>query len=196
MRKLDFFLSATIGFLDGIFFSLILKNSEVEIPYSWAIPIALALLCLAGMRFAFWIGEKFAVLLQVAKFFLVGTLNTFIDSGFRNILSLIFKISSGLFYSIFKAISFLLATTNSYFWNKYWTFGKKETPKTKEFYRFFIASGIGFLINVGIASFVVNVIGPKFGLTEKIWATVGDIVAAFGAFLWNFLASKFIVFKK
>jgi putative flippase GtrA len=52
------------------------------------------------------------------------------------------------------------------------------------------------LINVGVASFVVNIVGPQFGMGKKIWASVGAIVAAFFAFVWNFLGSKFVVFKK
>ena len=196
MRKLDAFLSALIGFLDGIFFFFILKTAEVDIPYSWSLPIALALLCWFGMLIASWIGRKIAFLLQAAKFFLVGTLNTFIDLGVLNILILISGIAVGIFYSIFKALSFLVATINSYFWNKYWTFEKKERPTQKEFFKFLIVTTIGLLINVSIASLVVNIIGPQFGLGEKIWASFGAIVAAFFAFVWNFLASKFIVFKK
>jgi len=196
MKKIDLILATIIGFLDGIFFFFILKNAEVTIPFSWVIPIALAILCLAGMRFAYWIGEKIAILLQAAKFFLVGTLNTFIDTGIRNILSFIFGIYTGIFYSFFKGISFIVATTNSYFWNKYWTFEKREKPTSREFFKFLTMAFFGFLINVGVASIVVNVIKPQFGLSEKIWSTFGDIAAAFSAFLWNFLASKFIVFKQ
>jgi putative flippase GtrA len=195
MKKTDLILATIIGFIDGIFFFFILKNAEVEIPYSWAIPIALALLCLAGMRFAFWIGEKLAILLQAAKFFLVGTLNTFIDLGVLNIFIMISGIAAGLFYSTFKAFSFLIATINSYFWNKYWTFEKREKPTSREFFKFLITTFFGFLINVGVASFVVNVMGPQAGISEKMWASIGAIVAAFFAFIWNFLASKFIVFK-
>jgi putative flippase GtrA len=196
MRKIDAVLAAIIGFLDGIFFYFILRNADVDIPYTWSLPIALAILCWVGIRFASWIGNKFYILWQAAKFFLVGTLNTFIDTGVRNILSLTFRITSGVFYSVFKAISFLVATINSYFWNKYWTFEKRETIQTKEFSKFFIVTAFGLLINVSIASVVVNVVGPQFGLSDKIWATFGDISAAFGAFAWNFFASKFIVFKK
>jgi len=196
MRKLDAFSAGIIGFLDGIFFFFILKTAGVEIPYSWAIPIALALLCSIGMRIASWIGEKLAILLQAAKFFLVGTLNTFIDLGVLNIFILISGIATGLFYSVFKSFSFLIATVNSYFWNKYWTFEKREKPTSGEFLKFLVITFFGFLINVGIASFVVNVIGPQFGMGEKIWASIGAIVAAFFAFVWNFLSSKFIVFKK
>jgi putative flippase GtrA len=141
------------------------------------------------------IGRKLAILLQAARFFLVGTLNTFLDLVVLNILIWISGIATGVLYSVFKAISFLGATTNSYFWNKYWTFGKRETPTTKEFLKFLVVTTVGLLINVGIASLLVNVMGAQFGLSDKIWATFSAIVAAFGAFVWNFLASKFIVFK-
>jgi putative flippase GtrA len=196
MRKLNLVLAAIIGFFDGIFFLFILRTTEVKIPYSWTLPIALALLCSVGMQVASWIGEKLAILLQAAKFFLVGTLNTFIDLGVLNIFILISGIATGLFYSAFKSFSFLIATINSYFWNKYWTFEKREKPTSREFFKFLIITFIGFLINVGVASFVVNGVGPKFGITEKLWASIGAIVAAFFAFAWNFLSSKFIVFKQ
>jgi len=196
MRKLDTFLAALIGFLDGIFAIFILKTAEVKLPYIWTLPFALALLGFVGLKVAFLIGQKLFILLQAAKFFLVGTLNTFIDLGVLNIFISISGIASGIFYSIFKTISFLVATVNSYFWNKFWTFQKKEKPAPKEFLKFLVVTVFGFLVNVGVASFVVNVIGPQFGMGEKIWASVGAISAAFFAFVWNFLASKFIVFKK
>jgi len=196
MKKIDLILAGIIGFLDGIFAIFILKTAEVKLPYVWALPFALSILCFAGMIVAFWIGQKIFILFQAAKFFLVGTLNTFIDLGILNIFIAISGIASGVFYSVFKAISFLVATTNSYFWNKFWTFEKKEKPDPKEFLKFLVVTVFGFLINVGVASFVVNVIGPQFGIGKKIWASIGAIVAAFFAFVWNFFASKFIVFKK
>ncbi|MBZ9572129.1 GtrA family protein [Patescibacteria group bacterium] len=197
MKKIDAILAALIGFLDGIFFFFILKNIELDIPYAWFLPIVLALLCGFGMFVASLIGKKLLIILQAAKFFLVGTLNTFIDLVVLNILIWISGITSGIFYSVFKAISFLVATTNSYFWNKYWTFEKKEKSTPREFLKFFMVTTVGLLINVGIASIVVNIIGLQFGLSEKIWSgAVAPIFAAFFAFVWNFLGSKFVVFKK
>jgi putative flippase GtrA len=51
-------------------------------------------------------------------------------------------------------------------------------------------------LNVGAASLVVNVIGPQFGMSEKLWANVGGIGAAFAVVVWNFIGYKFIVFRK
>jgi putative flippase GtrA len=108
-----------------------------------------------------------------------------------------FLITSGWYFSFFKIISFSCAAVNSYFWNKFWTFKKKETKVgTKEFSQFYLITGISLLLNVGIASLIVNSIGPQFGLTEKIWANIGAFIGVLGAFIWNFLGYKFIVFKK
>ncbi|KPJ57049.1 hypothetical protein AMJ49_02740 [Parcubacteria bacterium DG_74_2] len=197
MKKLDAILAALIGFLNGVFFFFILKQIGREIPYSWILIIVFPPLALLGMFIASIVGKKLLIIYQAAKFFLVGTLNTFIDIGILNLFIWLTKIAKGSLYAVFKAISFLAATTNSYLWNKFWTFEKrKEAARPREFLKFLVVTGIGLLINVGVASFVVNIIGPKFGISEKLWASVGAIVAAFFAFLWNFLGSKFAVFKK
>ena len=202
MKKVDVILAAIVGFLNGIFFFFILKQIgsgiaflKPFIPHFWILIIIFPFLGALGLYVASLIGKKFLIIFQAAKFFLVGTLNTFIDLGVLNFFIWVSGITKGIFYAIFKAISFLVATTNSYFWNKFWTFEKKEVPRPKEFLKFLVVTAIGLLINVGVASFVVNIIGPQFGISEKIWATIGAIVAAFFAFLWNFLASKLIVFK-
>ncbi len=196
MRKIDAILAAIIGFLNGGFFWFILKQIEIRIPYSWFLIIVFTFLAPLALYIASLIGKKFLFVFQAAKFFLVGTLNTLIDLGVLNILISLTKIAKGPFYAVFKAISFLVATTNSYFWNKFWTFEKKDQPQPKEFFKFLTVTFIGLLINVGVASFVVNTIGPRFGISEIIWASIGAIIAAFFAVVWNFLASKFIVFKK
>ncbi len=128
---------------------------------------------------------------QFTKFFLVGAMNTLIDLGILNLLIFASGISFGLWYSVFKGVSFLIATTNSYFWNKRWTFESSQ----KKFSQFLIISTIGFVINVGVASFLVNLIGPQASLTVKVWANVGALAGSAIGLMWNFLGYKFIVFK-
>ena len=161
------------------------------------LPITLPLLALAFILIVSLFKEKLLAIYQLAKFMLVGTLNTFIDLGVLNFLMVLSGITSGWYFSLFKAISFSSAATNSYFWNKFWTFGKKETKVgVGEYSKFYVITGGGFLINVGIASLLVNVIGPQFGFSPTIWANIGAIIAVLCAFMWNFLGYKFIVFKK
>ncbi len=196
LKKSDIIISIIIGFLIGVLFLVIFKNVGTEIPYKWLLPIVFPFLTLLGIFLAAFIGRKLLMVWQAAKFLLVGALNTFIDLGVLNLLILISGIASGSLYSGFKGISFTIAVVNSYFWNKFWTFKRsKTTAPGKEFLQFFIVSAIGFSINVGAASLVVNGIGPQFGLTAEIWANIGAIAAAFCAMVWNFVGYKFIVFK-
>lgn len=202
MKKTDGLVSLIIGFFIGIFFFIILDNIGFHFPYSWLLIVIFPPLSLLGMLVVSFLGKKFLIFLQAGKFALVGALNTFIDLGILNLLIRFSGIASGPWYSVFKGLSFLIATTNSYFWNKHWTFvsGKTETKRdlfaSKEFYKFLAMTGIGLLMNVGIASLVVNQIGPQFGISEEMWATIGALVATMFAWIWNFLSSKFFVFKK
>ena len=155
------------------------------------------------MMVALFFEKRLAILYQFAKFFLVGGLNVLVDLGVLNLLILVSAVSSGLGYSVFKGISFLVAVTNSYFWNKNWTFKKdgillhSSIPENKkgEFGQFLVVSAIGFLINVLTASLVVNLVGPQFGLNVKTWANVGALMGSVVGLLWNFIGYKFIVFK-
>jgi putative flippase GtrA len=197
MRKTDVIISIVIGFLIGVFFFIIIKNIGIEIPYVWLLLIVFPPLALLGMFVVSFFGRKFLIIYQAGKFMLVGALNTFIDLGALNILIWFSGIVAGPWYSIFKGISFLVATTNSYFWNKHWTFRKRGGVFAPgEFSKFLVVTTIGFSINVGIASVVVNIIGPQFGMGAKMWANVGAFTAVLFAWIWNFLGSKFIVFKK
>jgi hypothetical protein len=117
MKKIDLILAGIIGFLNGIFFWFILWQTGKNLPYdipNWTLVILFPPLGAFGIYVSFVLGKKISLLYQAAKFFLVGTLNTFIDLGVVNLLIWIFNITSGFFYGVFKAISFLTATTNSY----------------------------------------------------------------------------------
>ena len=133
---------------------------------------------------------------QGIKFVFVGVLNTLIDLGILNILIHATGIATGIGFSVFKGISFTVAVFNSYFLNKTWTFGSKERANAKQFTQFFAVSAIGFLINVGVASFLVNIVGPRFGFSVNLWANAGALAGTMATMAWNFFGYKFFVFKK
>ena len=196
MKKVDIIVALVIGELIALLSFGILKNLELDAKLLyWLWPIFLPVFCLFCLWFARILSKIIPAIWQISKFVLVGVLNTVIDLGILNLLMWQSGIVSGLLYSIFKGISFIAATSNSYFWNKFWTFDSKKAAGKKEFTQFFLISAIGFLINVGVASLIVNAVGPQFGLSVKIWANVGAIAATFVGMTWNFIGYKFIVFK-
>lgn len=197
MTKIDTIVSLIIGFLIGLFFFISLRTLQIEIPQSWLFLIIFPPLSWLGLFLASLLGKKILAIYQLAKFLLVGALNTMVDLGILNLLMWLSGIYKGLFFSVFKGISFLVAATNSYFWNKFWTFEKKESIFVgREYFKFLFVAIIGLLINVGVATFLVNVVGPQFGISEPLWANIGAFVAVFVALTWNFLGAKFLVFKK
>ncbi len=198
IKKTDAVISVIIGTLIGIFFWFILRNLSIDLfGLNWLILVLFPPASLLGMIIASIIGKKFLSIYQFAKFILVGALNTFIDLGILNLLMGLTLITSGVYYAVFKSLSFLFAAVNSYFWNKHWTFEKKENLfSSGEFTKFFIVTLVGFLINVATATFVVNIIGPQYGIDDIMWGNIGAFTAVFTAFLFNFFGSKFIVFKK
>jgi len=164
---------------------------------AWSVLVVFPLLFLLGLYVAFFLSKFVKVFLQLIKFVEVGVLNTLVDLGVLSLLMSVTGIAGGIWYPIFKGTSFLTATTNSYFWNKIWTFQREGFEEAgKEFSEFLVVSGIGFGINVGSASIVVNLIGPQFGISGDVWGIIGGIVAAVCGMTWNFLGYKFLVFKE
>lgn len=194
MKKTDIVISLIVGEITAWYFIYLFGGLSRLLYF---LPVVFPILSVIGIWIAFLIGKKFLFVFQLTKFLLIGVLATIVDLGILGLLIWISGISSGIFYSGFKAISFLVATCSKYFGDKVWAFEKKETAGAgKEFTKFFLVTLGGLIINVGVASLVVNLMGPRFGLSAKIWANVGGIVAAFTTVLWNFVGYKFLVFKK
>jgi putative flippase GtrA len=147
------------------------------------------------MKLIRWIISEFFNI-QFMKFILVGFLNTAVDFGILNLLMVIFRVYDGWSFSLFKAISFSCAVTNSYFLNKFWTFQKEDKAKIQEFSKFLIISIIALLINVSLSSFLVNKIGPQFNISPILWANLSALVTVGVTILINFFGYKYLVFKK
>lgn len=134
---------------------------------------------------------------QFGKFILVGGLNTAIDIGVLNLLMYLFGVYQGSQIIIFNVISVSLAIINSYFWNKYFTFGSKRKKKqAKEFSTFVAVSLGGMIINTGIVYLLTTFVAPPFNLSQELWANAAKILAIGAAWIWNFSGYKFVVFKK
>ena len=131
---------------------------------------------------------------QFVRFICVGLLNTGVDFGILNLLMFLTGISSGVGYSLFKAISFIIASINSYFFNKNWTFKKGKKLEKKEFTKFFIVNFMSFCINIGVASFFVNFVNPIDNLSPQIWGNISALMAVGMTTLFNFFGYKYFVF--
>lgn len=133
---------------------------------------------------------------QFVRFGIIGGMNTAIDFGILNLLMWWTGIHSGGQIVLLNIISFAIAVTNSYFWNKYWAFKDKDSTGVMEFSQFIAVTLVGLAINSTIVYVVTTLVDPMFGLNETLWANLAKIVATGLSLIWNFIGYKFIVFKQ
>jgi len=207
----DYKFAVAAGLLIGILLLPVLKTASPSIYSKFAIIIVPFFLLATpiGLRIAFYIGQKIAIIYQIAKFGVIGVGNVLVDLGVLSLITILFSsyfkieskdamIGAVTFYSLFKSVSFIVANINSYFWNKYWTFdqGKKKQTKS-EFVQFFAVSVIGFLINVFVASVVFKIIvGSIVTMTGGQLGLIGAAAGSVAGLAWNFIGYKLWVFKK
>lgn len=209
----DYKFAVTAGLLIGLLLLPTLKINKPDLFIKfWPAIVPFFLLATPiGLRIAFLIGKKIAVIYQIAKFGIIGVLNVLVDLGALSLITIFFSaqfqiknetamIGAITFYSLFKATSFIIANINSYFWNKHWTFNQGKKKQTKsEFVQFFAVSAIGFLINVAVATTVFKlIVGSRLNLGDVQLAQIGTIGAAAGSIVglaWNFIGYKLWVFK-
>jgi len=132
--------------------------------------------------------------IQFIKFIIVGFSNFIITFGILNLLMLLTGITSGFYYSIFISISFACGVINSYIWNKRWTFKKGNKLEKKEFSKFLTITLITFVLNIVVASVLVNLVGPIGGISSYAWANISALATAGFATLINFFGYKYLVF--
>ena len=123
------------------------------------------------------------ILKQFIKFGLVGTSSAIVDFAILNLLVLIFHLNVYLS----ATISFVLAVTNGFIWNRLWTF-KSEGVKTLEYSKFMFVNIIGLGMNLGIMFVLIQYFG--------LWYNFAKAVAIVIVMFWNFYASKRWVFEE
>jgi putative flippase GtrA len=126
--------------------------------------------------------------LQVARFALVGGLNTVVDYGVFNLLSY------GLHMHLVGArlIGVTAGIVNSLLWNKLWTFRSRGWGEwRRELAGFLLVTGIGVGISVG--GFAV--LHSTFGASSWIIANLEAASMTLLSMTWNFLGYRYFVFR-
>ena len=205
-HKTDVLYSAILGGLIGALVPFIMVNLSARLPLQNFLFIIFAIMAPASLYIFYLLNAKIPSLYQIGKFGIVGSSNFFVDLGILSLLIYFFDSADAwpLFtfftititiWTVFKAISFLVASVSSYFWNKFWTFKQEKTEKVgAEYAEFMIVTVIGFIINITVFS-VVFAFRPA-GLAESLWATVGAVSGTVAGLAVNFVGYKFLVFKK
>jgi putative flippase GtrA len=194
--------SLVLGLIIGLFLLFVMTNLKGEIPMPgflssarWLIVVITPTFVTLWIYLTFNLGTRWPVFFQFGKFVTIGFSNTAIDFGLLNLFMYISHIERGLFFSLFKGLSFLVAVSNSFIWNKFWTFDNNYGEQLgRQFMKFLVVSGVAFIINVAVASLLVNVIGPIGEFSPTLWANIGALASLGITLSWTFFGYKFMVF--
>ena len=204
MRR-DIILGAICGELTALFLLFVVKNPYVEEFKEilvlignrvWFLLIVLPFCFALGIWVAGFLSRFVKVFFQLAKFLEIGVLNTLIDLGILNLLVWLTGVFSGTLLAPLNTASFLLAATNSYYWNKFWAFRNNREAGGKEFAQFLVISGIGWGINTAIVVLGTTFLASIFSVSPGALVNIMKLTATFFAMTWNFIGYKFIVFKR
>lgn len=191
MLKKDYLLAIIAGVVTAFFLLPVLKNASIDIPYYQLIFLIIPLLWCAVIFVSSFF--KSQVIKQFAKFIIVGSLNTSIDLGILNLMSMKYHIYSGIKVVGVNPFSFIAALANSFIWNKYWTFGEKE-GEFEEIPKFLTVAAVGLFINTGILYLITNFVNFG-GLLPGQILNLGKLLATAVSLIWNFTGMKIFVFN-
>lgn len=203
MTKKDIIAIFAIGAAIGVLIQPILANNlasfSLGIGFRFAIVIVMVIVAFLALWVACLLSRAWPPIYQFAKFAAVGTLNSVIDVGVFNGETFFYGMPAiGLaIFALFKAISFLCATTNSFFWNKSWTFTSGDHVGVKQAGSFYGIAALGWAVNVGVATFV-KAIGPGAADPHAhLWTNlVAPLAGILASFILNFVGYKYFVFKR
>ena len=125
---------------------------------------------------------------QFLTFAVIGVGNTIIDFGIYYMLTrhtAFFNYQTNWKYAA-NSISFLTATTFSFWMNRSWTFRRSGRPTTNEVLRFYATTLGGLLVN-NFVLFILNGFVGINDLVAKVFSTVFSTV-------WNFSFKRLWVF--
>lgn len=151
---------------------------------------------------------------QFAKFVIVGASSTVIDIGLHALLyrgvdgalndklrSLAFGLHPGMeawldanqvdpAFVLIKALTFIVATANGFYWNRKWTFDARDKDRAhRQLIRSYIVYTIGLMINSIVAASIHH---PGAGRWVYLLAL---IVATVVTTAWTFPMNKFWTFR-
>jgi putative flippase GtrA len=130
-----------------------------------------------------------ALVHEMAKFGLVGSVNYVLDVAVFNVL-IVGPLDNRPITA--KTISTVLAATSSYFMNRHWTWrDRARSGIGREYGLFIVLSGVGLALTLGCLAFGEYVLHQDSWLARNLW---GNVVGVGLGMVWRFWSFKRWVF--
>ncbi len=194
----DFISVCITGLTTGIIAWRVLVFLGVMLPAQiqlWILVPVVPVLWVLGVQLGYLLALAFKPFAQFGKFAAIGFSNAAVDFGVLYLFIGLTGVAGGLSYTLFKTVSFSVATVHSYFWNKSWAFEASGSQGgATEIARFVSVALASLVVNVVVASVVVT-LGPQEA-DARAWAGIGAIVGSAAALVFSFIGFRIFVFRK
>lgn len=125
--------------------------------------------------------EQKPVILQLLRFGCIGVVNTALDFVVLNLMISFFAVSTGSHLGWVNIPGFILAVSQSYIWNRFWTFSEQKNTLFENTLRLFIVGVLGFV------TFLLAVLGSRFFAKPWYFVLVFFVFALLQVFIWAWL---------
>jgi putative flippase GtrA len=130
---------------------------------------------------------------QWLRYCLVGVANTLIDVLILSILLWRFPTSNVQTLVAYNSLAYTGGAASSFFFNKYWTFRRKQRPTSREVGRFMISMFLEILSSNGLVWLIGNALHP-FIANAMFWGNATKLLAVSGNAVLSYLIMRFWIF--
>jgi putative flippase GtrA len=137
---------------------------------------------------------------RFAKFMIVGALGAIVDFGTLNILAHVFDVD----LRVAGAISFMLAVTQNFLWNRFWTYPESKVhPFLSQYFQFFIINAMALVIRLPILTVLPQPLMSTMTALLHVSDRTAEVLANNGALavsvaiamFWNFFINRFVTYR-
>jgi putative flippase GtrA len=130
---------------------------------------------------------------QWLRYCLVGAANTLIEMLILNVLLWRFPTGHVQTLVVYNALAYTGGAASSFFLNKYWTFGRKQRPTSKEVGRFVISVFLELLSSNGLVWLIGNALHSCI-TNVMVWGNASKLLAVAGNAVLSYLIMRFWIF--
>jgi putative flippase GtrA len=134
------------------------------------------------------------------KFMAVGAMGAVVDFGVLNLLAH----GLGVVVTIAGVISFTLAVTQNFLWNRFWTYPESRVhPFLSQYFQFFLINATALLIRIPILALLPKPFASFFAATLHMAPSTAEVLGNNGALavavaiamFWNFFINRFVTYR-
>lgn len=199
LSKLDIRAAIITGLTSGIIVWQLVDFLIPRIPFGLnaaVLVVVVPIFWLLGVQLGYFLAQYFEFFRRFGRFAAIGFTNAAVDFGVLFLLIGLTGSNTGFYFALFKALSFVVASVHSFYWNKFWAFDSGASGGgVGEAARFFGVAAVAVVVNV-LAALAVVAAGPLAGLDANQWAGVGAVAGSATALIFSFIGFKIFVFHK